>query len=122
MEKTLSFTAIRPSAAARSSVGSDILLARHGSAISSLRLDRGRGQVVAVLADGSVDTAPNLIDPTLQMPGRFDDDTKLMVYVCAATVGVAAIMSVAVGIVFALANPEQLASFTAALGSYSAAM
>ncbi|NVM94713.1 hypothetical protein [Arthrobacter wenxiniae] len=109
-------------ASARNSVGADILLARHGGAIYSMRVDRGRGQVVATLADGTTDSAPNLIDPALERPGRLNDDSKLIAAVCAATVGLAAAMTAAVGIAFSLASPEQLAGFTAAMGSYTAAM
>ena len=35
-------------------VGHDILLARHGNHICSMRVDRGNGTVVALLDDGSV--------------------------------------------------------------------
>ncbi|WP_309145217.1 hypothetical protein [Arthrobacter sp. STN4] len=109
-------------ASVRRSVGSDILLARHGSAISSMRLDRANARVVARLSDGTFDSAPNLIDPELHMPGRLDDDAKLIAAVCAATVGLAAVLAAVVGMVFSFASPEQLANFTAALGSYSAGM
>lgn len=108
--------------ATRRSVGSDILLARHGNAISSMRLDRRHGQVVAVLADGTFDFAPNLIDSTLEMPGRIDDDTKLIAVVAAATVGIAAVMTAVVGVLFSVASPEQLSNFAAAMGSYTSAM
>lgn len=109
-------------AAVRHSVGSDILLARHGNAITSMHLDRGRGRVVATLADGTFDSAPNLIAPDLHMPGKLEDDTKLIAAVCAATVGLAGVMAAAVAALYAVASPEQLANFTAALGSYGAAM
>ncbi|MGO4189553.1 hypothetical protein [Pseudarthrobacter sp. TAF60_1] len=52
----------------RQLVGHDILLARHGNHICSMRLDRGTGRVVALLDDGSVDSAPNLIAPDLRLP------------------------------------------------------
>lgn len=52
----------------RQRVGHDILLARHGNHISSMRLDRSNDRVVAVLADGTTDSAPNLISPLLEMP------------------------------------------------------
>ncbi|WP_193926270.1 hypothetical protein [Arthrobacter dokdonensis] len=106
----------------RRSVGSDILLARHGSAISSMRLDRGNGRVVATLADGSCDSAPNLIDPNLHMPGTLDDDTKLLAAVCAATLGLAAVMTAVVAVLYSLASPEQLAAFATTLGSYPSSM
>jgi len=52
----------------RQLVGHDILLARHGNHICSMRVDRGNGRVVALLDDGSVDSAPNLISPGLRLP------------------------------------------------------
>ncbi|WP_426228048.1 hypothetical protein [Pseudarthrobacter sp. DSP2-3-2b1] len=52
----------------RQLVGHDILLARHGNHICSMRVDRGNGRVVALLDDGSVDSAPNLISPELRLP------------------------------------------------------
>ncbi|WP_120520333.1 hypothetical protein [Arthrobacter celericrescens] len=52
----------------RQRVGHDILLARHGNHISSMRLDRSNDRVVAVLNDGTTDSAPNLISPLLEMP------------------------------------------------------
>jgi len=53
-------------------VGHDILLARHGNHICSMRVDRGNGRVVALLDDGSVDSAPNLISPGLRLPETFN--------------------------------------------------
>ncbi|MFP5311940.1 MAG: hypothetical protein ACLGH7_05965 [Actinomycetes bacterium] len=44
-------------------VGHDILLARHGNHISSMRVDRSNDRVVALLDDGSLDSAPNTIAP-----------------------------------------------------------
>ncbi|ALE05270.1 hypothetical protein AL755_06940 [Arthrobacter sp. ERGS1:01] len=105
-------------------VGSDILLARHGSAIDSMRLDRGRGRVVAVLADGTTDSAPNLIDPALEMPGRFSDRHILGV-IGAATLGVTAVMVAAAWIFTSLASPAQLADLSnlaTAMGNYYPAM
>lgn len=52
----------------RQLVGHDILLARHGNHICSMRVDRGNGRVIALLDDGSVDSAPNLIAPGLRLP------------------------------------------------------
>ena len=52
----------------RQLVGHDILLARHGNHICSMRVDRSNGRVVALLDDGTVDSAPNLIAPDLQLP------------------------------------------------------
>jgi hypothetical protein len=52
----------------RQLVGHDILLARHGNHICSMRVDRGNGRVIALLDDGTVDSAPNLISPDLRLP------------------------------------------------------
>lgn len=52
----------------RQRVGHDILLARHGNHISSMRFDRSRNRVIALLDDGTTDSAPNLISPMLEMP------------------------------------------------------
>ena len=49
-------------------VGHDILLARHGNHICSMRVDHSKGRVIALLDDGSVDSAPNLISPDLRLP------------------------------------------------------
>ena len=57
-----------PTLQRRQLVGHDILLARHGNHISAMRVDRGAGRVVALLDDGSTDSAPNLIAPGLRMP------------------------------------------------------
>ncbi|CAM3177422.1 hypothetical protein PSET11_00767 [Arthrobacter ulcerisalmonis] len=43
------------------SVGHDILMARHGNHITSMRVDSANGTVIALLDDGSVDTAPNSV-------------------------------------------------------------
>jgi hypothetical protein len=72
-------------------VGHDILLARHGNHISTMRVDRSAGRVVAFLDDGSTDSAPNLIAPGLRMPDTFRsvlrEDWKFLTGV--GTVGVA---------------------------------
>lgn len=66
----------------RQLVGHDILLARHGNHICSMRVDRNNGRVVALLDDGTVDSAPNLIAPGLQLPETvasvLRDDWKLL--------------------------------------------
>ena len=78
----------------RQLVGHDILLARHGNHISSMRVDRGNDRVVALLDDGSLDSAPNLITPGLQLPATvrsvLREDWKLL----SAWAGVAALMGV----------------------------
>ena len=57
-----------PTLQRRQLVGHDILLARHGNHISTMRVDRQSGRVFAYLDDGSVDSAPNMISPGLRMP------------------------------------------------------
>lgn len=78
----------------RQLVGHDILLARHGNHISSMRVDRGNDRVVALLDDGSLDSAPNLIAPGLQLPQTvrsvLREDWKLL----GAWAGMAALMGV----------------------------
>lgn len=106
----------------RHSVGSDILLARHGSAISSLRFDRAGGQIVARLQDGSFDSAPNLIDPSLNMPGRVDEETRIIVIAFIAAVALSVVLSVAVAIIYAMASPDQLENITSMMSGYTPAM
>ncbi|SCC25880.1 hypothetical protein GA0061083_3712 [Pseudarthrobacter enclensis] len=80
----------------RQLVGHDILLARHGNHISSMRVDRGNGTVVALLDDGSVDTAPNMIAPDLNMPHTvrsvMREDWKLLSIMTGAAAAWAALM------------------------------
>jgi hypothetical protein len=57
-----------PTLQRRQLVGHDILLARHGNHISTMRVDRAAGRVIAFLDDGSTDSAPNMIAPGLRMP------------------------------------------------------
>lgn len=103
----------------RQLVGHDILLARHGSRICSMRVDRGGGRVVALLSDGSVDSAPNLIAPGLRLPdssqGVLREDSKFFT----AVLGIAVILG---GMVFATlaalagavgGNPEMVEMLTA---------
>jgi hypothetical protein len=77
----------------RQLVGHDILLARHGNHICSMRVDRSNGRVVALLDDGTVDSAPNLIAPDLQLPETvasvLREDWKLL----AALGGAGAVLS-----------------------------
>ncbi|HJV98586.1 MAG TPA: hypothetical protein VJ617_05775 [Arthrobacter sp.] len=84
----------------RQLVGHDILLARHGNHICSMRVDRGNGRVVALLDDGSVDSAPNLISPGLRLPDTFGsvmrEDWKFFAALSAFATGVGGlIMAVA---------------------------
>ncbi len=85
-----------PTLQRRQLVGHDILLARHGNHISAMRVDRAAGRVVAYLDDGSVDSAPNLISPSLQMPATvrsvLREDWKFLSIVTGASFGVAGTM------------------------------
>jgi hypothetical protein len=77
-------------------VGHDILLARHGNHICSMRLDRSAGRVVALLDDGTTDSAPNLISPDLHMPetveGVLREDWKVFTAISAAAAGLGALV------------------------------
>ena len=94
----------------RQRVGHDILLARHGRSIASMRLDRHSNSVVAVLDDGTVDRAPNLIAADLALPagrtGLTSEDRKVLGIMTAACAGLGALM---VGAVLAMVQfGEQL--------------
>ncbi|NMR30758.1 hypothetical protein [Crystallibacter degradans] len=94
----------------RQRVGHDILLARHGRSIASMRLDRPSNSVVAVLDDGTVDRAPNLIAADLALPagrtGLTSEDCKVLGIMSAACAGLGALM---VGSVLAMVQfGEQL--------------
>lgn len=82
-----------PTLQRRQLVGHDILLARHGNHISTMRVDRAAGRVVAYLDDGSVDSAPNLISPALRMPDTvrsiLREDWKFLTAVTAGSFGLA---------------------------------
>ena len=95
----------------RHRVGHDILLARHGNHICSMRLDRGNGRVVALLDDGSVDSAPNLISPGLRLPDTFQsvlrEDWKLFAGLSAAAAGLGCLMvAVASAYSSSMVDPE----------------
>lgn len=83
----------------RQLVGHDILLARHGNHICSMRVDRGNGRVVALLDDGTVDSAPNLITPGLQLPETMRsvlrEDWKLFAALSAVATGVGGLIMAA---------------------------
>jgi hypothetical protein len=85
-----------PTLQRRQLVGHDILLARHGNHISTMRVDRAAGRVVAYLDDGSVDSAPNLISPTVRMPATvrsvLREDWKFLGAVTAASFGFAVVV------------------------------
>lgn len=85
-----------PTLQRRQLVGHDILLARHGNHITTMRVDRQADRVIAFLDDGSTDSAPNTISPGLRMPGTalsvVRDDWKLFAVVTACTTGFAGMM------------------------------
>ena len=58
----------RTSRRGRMHLGEDILLARHGRRIQSLRLDRRADRMVATLTDGTTDCASNRILPSGPAP------------------------------------------------------
>ncbi|MFJ6078901.1 hypothetical protein ACIQC0_11440 [Pseudarthrobacter sp. NPDC092419] len=80
----------------RQLVGHDILLARHGNHICSMRVDRPNGRVVALLDDGTLDSAPNVIAPDLDLPLGVDsllrEDWKLLAAMSGAAAAFAALM------------------------------
>ncbi|MET4096288.1 hypothetical protein ABIB51_003236 [Arthrobacter sp. UYCu712] len=84
----------------RQLVGHDILLARHGNHISAMRVDRSAGRVVALLDDGSTDSAPNMISPGLRMPDTvrsvLREDWKFLAVLTACGTGLAGAMVAAV--------------------------
>ncbi|MFE4543578.1 hypothetical protein [Arthrobacter sp. NPDC056727] len=77
-------------------VGHDILLARHGNHISAMRVDRSADRVIALLDDGSVDSAPNLISPDLRLPDTLKsvirEDWKFLALVSTGIAAVCGIM------------------------------
>jgi hypothetical protein len=97
-------------------VGHDILLARHGNHICSMRVDRGNGTVVALLDDGSVDTAPNLISPDLQLPETVGkvlrEDWKLLTAWAGMAAAMGVLMTAAAVALGTSADPATLEMFT----------
>lgn len=69
-------------------------------------------------------TTPSSIStdiPTVRQ-GRVSDDTKLIAIVCAATVGIAAVLTGALAAVYTVASPEQLEMLTTMLQGYGSGM
>jgi hypothetical protein len=94
----------------RQLVGHDILLARHGNHISTMRVDRANDRVIAFIEDGSTDTAPNLIAPGLNLPETIRsvmrDDWKFFAVVTACVTGFSgAMIAAAVGLSGMTADP-----------------
>jgi len=83
----------------RQLVGHDILLARHGNHICTMRVDRSAGRVIALLDDGSTDSAPNTISPGLRMPDTFRsvlrEDWKFLAVAVGCTTGFAGVLCAA---------------------------
>lgn len=101
--------------------GADILLARHGRQIRSLRVDRRRGGVAAVLQDGSRDWAPNLIDPALPGSGKHEPldsaDRKMLGIITVATMVVFVLGLAVTGLICSTMDPATLASLTDSMNS-----
>lgn len=102
--------------------GHDILLARHGNHICSMRVDRQAGRVVAVLDDGSTDSAPNVIAPGLRMPETtrsvLRDDWKFFAVVAAVSTGFAgAMFAAAVALAGITSDPQLTSLLTSYTGS-----
>jgi hypothetical protein len=101
----------------RQLVGHDILLARHGNHISSMRVDRSNGRVIALLDDGSLDSAPNLIAPGLQLPQTvrsvLREDWKLLSAWAGAAALLGGLMTAAAVVLGTTADPAMLEAFTA---------
>ncbi|MBT2522212.1 hypothetical protein [Arthrobacter sp. ISL-28] len=106
----------------RQLVGHDILLARHGNHICSMRLDRSVGRVVALLDDGSVDSAPNLISPDLRLPDTVGsvmrDDWKFLATVSGCIAGLTAVMITAAVNLAGLAADPALAELMSTYPAY----
>jgi len=104
----------------RQLVGHDILLARHGNHISSMRVDRSNDRVVALLDDGSLDSAPNLISPNLQLPPTvrsvLREDWKMLSAWAGMAALVGGLMTAAAVVMGTTADPAILD----ALSSYNA--
>jgi hypothetical protein len=103
----------------RQLVGHDILLARHGNHICSMRVDRSSGRVVALLDDGTVDSAPNLIAPGLELPATVGsvlrEDWKLLTGIAGAGAVLSGLMIAAAVSLGTMADPstiEMLSTYT----------
>jgi hypothetical protein len=106
----------------RQLVGHDILLARHGNHISTMRVDRANDRVIAFLDDGTTDSAPNLIAPGLDLPETIRsvmrDDWKFFAVVTACVTGFAgAMIAAAIGL-SGMASDPGLAQMLSAYPAY----
>jgi hypothetical protein len=100
----------------RQRVGHDILLARHGNHISSMRFDRSNDRIIALLDDGTTDSAPNLISPLLQMPETLGSvlrsDWRALVIGSAMMLAIGLLAAaVSIGLIGSMSE-EQLAQLT----------
>jgi hypothetical protein len=106
----------------RQLVGHDILLARHGNHICSMRLDRAAGRVIALLDDGSVDSAPNLIFPDLRLPETMQSvirgDWKFLAAVSGSVAALAGVMIAATVNMASLASDPALAELLTTYPAY----
>lgn len=97
--------------------GHDILLARHGNHICSMRVDRSNDRVVALLDDGSVDSAPNLIAPGLRLPETVGsvlrEDWKLLTAWAGMAAAMALLMTGAAVVLGTTADPATFEIFAA---------
>jgi hypothetical protein len=104
------------------SVGSDILLARHGNAITSMRLDRHNGRVIALLDDGRLDSAPNMIDPAMAHQAEADriaaEDRKNVAWICIYGFGCLIALSALVGAIIGNFDNAALTDLATMLNSY----
>jgi hypothetical protein len=101
----------------RQLVGHDILLARHGNHICTMRVDRSAGRVIALLDDGSTDSAPNLIAPGLAMPDTLRsvlrEDWKFLTAASAVTTAFAGVLcAAAVGLADLAGDPAMVQMLT----------
>lgn len=102
-------------------VGHDILLARHGNHVSAMRIDRNAGRVVALLDDGTIDSAPNMISPGLRMPDTLRsvlrEDWKFLAGAAAVMTGFAGALSAATIALAHLAGHPALAQMLTYAGT-----
>ena len=87
-----------------------------------MRLDRSAGRVIALLDDGSVDSAPNLISPDLQLPETMQsvlrNDWKFLATVSGCVAGLAGVMIAAAVSLAGLSADPALAELMTTYPSY----
>ncbi len=84
-----------------------------------MRVDRSSGRVVALLDDGTVDSAPNLIAPGLELPATVGsvlrEDWKILAASGAVAAGMCALMVTAAVALGSMTDPttiEMLSAYT----------